>query len=212
MSGMEIVSSLALALGAGWCSGINLYATVGVLGLLHRYTAFDLPGGMEVLGNDMVVWPALILYCIEFVADKVPAVDSAWDAIHTFIRVPAGAVLAAMALGDVPMEMQILAGLVGGTLALGSHVTKATTRLVAHGTGTSPVLSPVVSVIEDVVVIGTVGLVASNPLAALALLAAMMVAAYFLVRTFWRVARKAFRALFGMKTSEDKTATVPMAA
>lgn len=192
-----LIGSLALMLGASWCSGINLYATVAVLGLMHRYTGFELPGEMQVLASDWVIWPAIIMYSIEFLADKVPAVDSVWDTIHTFIRVPAGAVLAAMAIGDVPPELQVFAGLVGGTLALGSHATKATTRLVAHGSGTSPVVSPVVSVIEDVTVVGTIGLVAAYPIAALAVLAVMMIGAYFLMRCCWTLSRKAFRALFG---------------
>jgi hypothetical protein len=195
-----LFSTLALTLGAAWCSGINLYATVAVLGLMHRYVdGFTLPGDMAVLGNEWVILSAGLLYCVEFVADKVPAVDSAWDTIHTFIRVPAGAALAAMALGDVPLEVQVVAGLVGGTLALGSHTTKATTRLAAHGTGTSPVLSPVLSVAEDVVVVGTIGLVAANPILSLFLLGVMLVIAYYVLKMFWSVARKAFRALFGRR-------------
>ncbi|MCC7392150.1 DUF4126 domain-containing protein [Candidatus Sumerlaeota bacterium] len=207
MDATEILTKLALTLGASWCAGINLYATIAVLGLMHRYIAgFALPGDMAVLANDWVLWPALALYVIEFVADKVPAVDSVWDTIHTFIRVPAGAVLAAMALGQVPLEFQICAALLGGPLAFGSHATKSTLRVAAHSTGTSPVLSPVLSVAEDVAVVGTVALIAAHPVISLALVCVMLVASYFIIRAFWRLAKKAVRAmtrLFKKPIEED---------
>ena len=142
----QIFASLALMLGASWCSGINLYATVAVLGAMHRWAdGFALPGEMGVLGNEWVIGVAAFMYTIEFVADKVPSVDSAWDTVHTFIRVPAGAALAGMSLGDVPLEVQLIAAMVGGGLAFGAHTTKATTRLVfVSGTafvGDAPVIS-----------------------------------------------------------------------
>jgi len=191
VDGSAIIASLALSLGAAWCSGINLYATVAVLGLLHRFTDFDLPPGMEPLASLWVLIPAVVLYCVEFIADKVPAVDSTWDVIQTFIRVPAGALLAAMALGDVPVELQLMAILLGGSVAFGAHATKATTRLATHATGTSPVLGPVLSVVEDLIVGFTVLLVAVHPLVALGLLSLMLVGAFFVVRALWRVARRA---------------------
>ncbi|MDX2177505.1 MAG: DUF4126 domain-containing protein [Candidatus Sumerlaeia bacterium] len=196
---MEIIATLALALGASWCAGINLYATVFVLGALHRYTGFELPAGMEPITSDWVLWPSLFLYCVEFVADKVPAVDSAWDTVHTFLRVPAGAVLAATALGDVPMEFQLLAGLLGGSLALASHTTKATTRLALHGSGGS-LAAPIVSVGEDVLVVAAMGLVAANPVLSLFIVAVMMVAAYYILKAFWGLAKRVangLRSLFG---------------
>lgn len=196
-----IISTLAVALGASFTSGINLYATVAVLGILHRYVeGFTLPGDLEVLASHWVIWPALFMYTIEFVADKVPAVDSVWDAIHTFIRVPAGAIIAAAALGDVPGEFQVMAGLVGGTLALGSHVTKATVRLAAHSTGTSPIVSPVVSTAEDIGVVGLVALAALHPVISMLVLVVFLIGCYYLMRTFWVLARKAFRGLMGKKS------------
>lgn len=192
-----LVTTLALTMGAAFCSGINLYATVAVLGCLHRFSeSFVLPGDLAVLGNEWIILTAAILYTVEFVADKVPAVDSAWDSVHTFIRVPAGAVIAAMALGDVPVEAQIVAGLLGGSLALGAHATKATTRLAAHSTGTSPIVSPVVSVVEDVLVVGTIGLIAANPVLALFVLAVLLIVSFVLLRTFWVLARRVFRTIF----------------
>lgn len=195
MDALAIVSTLAVALGASWTAGINLYATVGVLGLLHRFTAFDLPGDLQVLGHPAVIGVAVVLYCVEFVADKVPAVDSAWDTIHTFIRVPAGAVIAAMALGDVPTEIQLCAALLGGTLAFGSHATKATTRLATHATGTSPILGPVLSVGEDVLVIGGMALIAANPVLALLVFTVLIIGMFFLLRACWRLTRRVIASL-----------------
>ncbi len=192
----QIIGTLSLALGASWCSGINLYATIGVLGLMHRYLdSFTLPAGLDVLGSDWVLWPAIFMYCVEFTADKVPAVDSVWDTVHTFIRIPAGAVIGAAALGDVPMGVQMGAAIVGGTLAFGSHTTKATTRLAAHSTGTSPVVSPVASLIEDGAVIGTMAFVATNPLIALGLLGVMLIVSYFILKTFWSLAKRVLAVL-----------------
>lgn len=193
-----IVATIALTMGASFAAGINLYATIFVLGAMARWTGFELPPGLEVLASDLVMWPALLMYSIEFVADKVPAVDSAWDSIHAFIRIPAGAVLAAGAMGEVPLELTVLGGMVGGALATTSFATKATTRLAGHSTGTSPVVSPVASVAEDVAVIGLLAFVAANPVLSLLILAVMLIAAYFILRTFWKIASAVFKAIGGM--------------
>jgi hypothetical protein len=194
---MEVLATLALILGASFCAGINLYATVFVLGAMSRWSSFNLPGDLMALESHWVLWPALAMYTVEFVADKVPAVDSAWDTIHTFIRVPAAVVIAAQALGDVPVEFQILAGMIGGSLAFASHTTKATVRLAGHATGSSPLLSPVASVAEDALVIGIVAFIAANPVMSLFLLALAMIACYYTLKTFWRLSRQAVRAMFG---------------
>lgn len=188
---MEL-AQLALALGASWAAGVNLYATVAVLGLLHRFTSFELPATLEVLGNPWVLGVAVVLYLVEFVADKVPAVDTIWDLAHTFIRVPAGVVLAAGALGDVPAEWRVVAGLVGGTLALGSHGAKATLRLALHGSGTSPVSGPAASAAEDGVVVGLLALVAANPLLALLLLVLLIGTGVLILHACWRFVRRVF--------------------
>lgn len=199
-----ILSTLALALGVGWCAGLNLYATLAILGLLHRFVPeFVLPPGLEVLGSYWVIGPAVFMYFVEFVADKVPAFDSVWDSVHTFIRVPAGAVLAAMALGDVPLELQIAAGLLGGTLALGSHATKATTRLVAHSSGTSPIVTPVASLLEDGLVFTTFAVWASYPILSIILVAAMIAVAVVLLWAFWAFTRKVFQLISGRKPDKS---------
>jgi hypothetical protein len=149
---MNLISTIALAMGASWTSGINLYASVATLGLLSRFAGLQLPGDLDVVTNWWVIGIASALYCVEFFADKVPWIDSTWDLIHTFIRVPAGAVLAAAAFGDFDKSIQAIAVLLGGGLALSSHGTKAATRALLN-TSPEPVSNVVASVIEDILAI-----------------------------------------------------------
>jgi hypothetical protein len=149
---MSFISTLSIAMGASWVSGINLYACVATLGLLSRFAHLQLPGELEVLTNWWVIGVAVGLYVVEFVADKVPVVDSVWDVVHTFIRVPAGAVLAAAAFGDFDKTVQTIAFLIGGGLALTSHGTKAATRAVVN-TSPEPVSNVVVSTVEDILAV-----------------------------------------------------------
>jgi membrane protein insertase Oxa1/YidC/SpoIIIJ len=151
---MSLISTLAIAMGSAWVSGINLYAGVATLGLLSRFTHLRLPGELDVLTSWWVIGIAIALYVVEFVADKVPWVDSTWDVIHTFIRVPAGAVLAASAFGDFDRSVQVIALLLGGGLALSSHGTKATTRAMLN-MSPEPVSNSIASIVEDVLAIGS---------------------------------------------------------
>ena len=159
---MDFISTLAISLGASWVSGINLYATVATLGLLSRLANLKLPGELDVLTSWWVIGVALLLFVIEFIADKIQVVDSVWDVIHTFIRIPAGAVLAATAFGDFDKSIQVIALLVGGGLALSSHGTKAAARAVIK-TSPEPVSNIVVSLLEDVLVIVAVVLAVFLP-------------------------------------------------
>ena len=149
---MDFISTLAISMGASWVSGINLYATVATLGLLGRFANLKLPGELDVLTSWWVIGVALLLFVIEFIADKIQVVDSIWDVIHTFIRIPAGAVLAATAFGDFDKSIQVIALLVGGGLALSSHGTKAATRVLIN-TSPEPVSNIAASVVEDVLVV-----------------------------------------------------------
>ena len=126
---------LGIALSAALTAGINLYATVVVLGLVHRFDVVALPGDLSVLADPWVLVAAGTLFAVEFVADKVPWVDSLWDAVHTFIRVPAGAALAWGAAAGLEPGQQVALALVGGTLAFAGHGTKLTLRA---GANTSP--------------------------------------------------------------------------
>lgn len=152
---MSLISTLAVAMGASWVSGINLYACVATLGLLSRFADLHLPGELQVLTSWWVIGLAAVLYLVEFLADKIPIVDSTWDVIHTFIRIPAGAVLAAAAFGDFNKSVQVVAFLLGGGLALSSHGTKAAARALINASP-EPVSNIVVSTLEDLLAVGTV--------------------------------------------------------
>src|SRR5215471_5416835 len=114
---MNIISLLGTSMGSAWLSGLNLYATVAILGLLSRFGGLKLPGDLNILTNKWVIGAAIALYVVEFFADKIPYLDSVWDVVHTFIRIPAGAVLAAGAFGSYSKEVQMLALLAGGGMA-----------------------------------------------------------------------------------------------
>lgn len=150
---MEWFSTLSLALGSAWTSGINLYATVSVLGLLQRFGGVKLPGGLDVLDNWWIIGIAGGLYIVEFFADKIPYLDSLWDVVHTFIRVPAGAVVAYAAVSDMDPAIVIPATLIGGGFAFASHGTKAAARVGAN-LSPEPISNSVLSLVEDVIAIG----------------------------------------------------------
>ena len=152
---MEWFSTLSLALGSAWTSGINLYATVTVLGLLQKFGLTHLPGGLDVLDNWWIIGVAGFLYAVEFFADKIPYVDSVWDVIHTFIRIPAGAVMAYAATNQTDASVMTIATLLGGGLAFSSHGTKAAVRATAN-LSPEPVSNWVLSIVEDIIAfIGT---------------------------------------------------------
>ncbi len=193
-----MVQILGLALGAAWTSGINLYATVAVLGLLEHYRLAQLPGGLDVLGSWIVIGVALFLYVVEFVADKIPYVDTVWDAVHTFIRIPAGAVIAAAATAHLNPTVQVVALLLGGGLALTSHGTKATVRAAAN-VSPEPFTNWALSIIEDLFTIGAAVIAALHPVVILAvILIFLLVFIWILPKVVRRVRRMlaASRAFF----------------
>jgi len=147
---MEWLSTLSLALGSAWTSGINLYATVSVLGLLQKFGGVKLPGGLDALDNWWIIGIAGGLYIVEFVADKIPYVDSVWDVVHTFIRVPAGVIVAYAATSQLDPTVTISAALLGGGLALASHGTKAAARVTAN-LSPEPVSNWTLSIVEDII-------------------------------------------------------------
>lgn len=172
------LSILSTAMGTAWLSGINLYATVFTLGLLEKFSLVKLPGEMQGIGKWWVIAIAGGLYLIEFFADKIPAIDSAWDAVHTFIRVPAGAILAASAFADFDSSVKIAATLAGGGLALSSHSTKAATRLAAN-TSPEPFSNIFLSVVEDLFTFASSIVMAFFPVIIL------IVVIIFLIIFFW---------------------------
>lgn len=178
---MNLISTLAIAMGAGWVSGINLYAAVATLGLLGRFAHLRLPGELDILTSWWIIGLAVALYLVEFVADKVPYVDSVWDAIHTFIRIPAGAVLAATAFGDFDRGVQVAAFLLGGGLALSAHGTKAGARA-AINLSPEPASNIVASVTEDVIAVGSILLSVFAPFILFAVIAVFLVISFLMAR------------------------------
>lgn len=149
---MDIVQTIALTMGVAWASGINLYATIFMLGLLGSTGHIALPAELEVLTDPLVMFAAGFMYSVEFFADKTPGVDTGWDAIHTFIRIPAGAVLAMGAVGEVSAAAGLAALLLGGALAATSHATKAGGRVLINASP-EPFSNWAVSLAEDALVI-----------------------------------------------------------
>src|SRR5215213_8535409 len=150
---MELLSALGRTLGFSFAAGINLYATTAIIGLASRYHWVNLPAQYQIFDNTWVIGVALVLYVVEFVADKIPWVDSMWDAVHTVIRPAGGAFIAVATLGQASPAVEGLAALMGGTLAAGTHFTKAGTRAVAN-TSPEPFSNWILSITEDVFVVG----------------------------------------------------------
>src|SRR5512132_1978630 len=194
---MNFISTLAISMGASWVSGINLYATVATLGLLGRFAHLKLPGDLDVVTNWWVIGVALFLFVIEFVADKVQLVDSVWDIIHTFIRIPAGAVLAATAFGDFDRSVQVIALLLGGGLALSSHGTKAAARALIN-TSPEPVSNIVVSLAEDILAVTTVVLSVFLPVLVFLIVAAALSSSIWLLPRIVRLFRKVYLRIRGV--------------
>ncbi|MFZ2449257.1 MAG: DUF4126 domain-containing protein [Methylovulum miyakonense] len=188
----QITTTLALTMGLAWASGINLYATLLTLGLLANTGNIVLPPDLQVVANPVVLGAAGLMYFIEFFADKTPGVDTGWDAIHTFIRIPAGAMLAAGAIGDLNPAVEIAAAILGGSLAAGSHATKAGTRVLIN-TSPEPFSNWFASVGEDVAVIGGVWACINHPVLFLFALAGFIVLMIWWLPKIWTGVKKVFR-------------------
>lgn len=185
------IRTLGFAMGSAWLSGINLYATVLTLGLLQRFHLVKLPGDLSYVSHGWILFVAAILMTMEFIADKIPAVDSVWDAIHTFIRIPAGAVLAATAFAHFDPSVRLLAVLLGGGLALSSHGTKAATRLAAN-TSPEPVSNIILSLLGDVIAVGGTILMAAHPVVIIVVVVIALAISAVLFHWIWRSLKRLF--------------------
>jgi len=183
------VLTVALVTGLGWSSGVRFYAVVFCLGVLHRTNALLLPGNLEILAHSWVLAVSGLLFVAEFFADKIPGLDSAWDAIHTFIRIPGGALLAAGAVAGGDPGLALAAGLLGGTIAAGAHLTKAGSRALLN-TSPEPFSNWIASFGEDALSLGALWMAFKYPLGFLALLALFMLAALWLLPKLWRGIRR----------------------
>jgi hypothetical protein len=191
---MNPVETLGLALGAGFSSGLNLYATIATLGLLQRFGVIHLPGQLQVLAHPWVLGIAIALYVVEFLADKIPIVDTIWDAIHTVIRPPAAALLAYGAAGAAPPEWRWGAALLAGGVALTSHGTKASTRAAVNASP-EPFSNWALSFGEDALAVWLTWLSTVHPTATIVVVSILLVIAAFLIFHLFRFLRRAVRRL-----------------
>src|SRR5215213_4140624 len=185
---MSPLETLGFALGTSFASGLNVYATVAAAGLMQRLGMVHLPDSLQILTHPLVMGLAVTLFVIEFIADKIPYVDSAWDAAHTFIRPPAAAVLSYSAFGNVPEERKLGAALLAGSVALTSHGAKASTRAAAN-TSPEPVSNWTLSVLEDGFAVFLVWMASEHPLITAILVLLLTILAVLLIRKLWKFAR-----------------------
>jgi hypothetical protein len=191
---MNPVETLGLALGAGFSSGLNLYATIATLGLLQRYGVIHLPTQLQVLAHPWVLGIAISLYVIEFLADKIPFVDTAWDAVHTVIRPPAAALLAYGAAGAAPPEWRWGAALLAGGVALTSHGTKASARAAANASP-EPFSNWTLSFGEDILAVWLTWLATVHPAATIVVVVILVAVAAFVLFHLFRFLRRALQRL-----------------
>lgn len=200
MSDWDVLQSIALASLLAWASGVRLYFVMCGLGLAGHLGYLELPAGLQVLQHPWVMGAAGFMLVMEFLVDKVPAIDSAWDAIHTFIRIPAGALLAAGATGDTLTPLTVVAGLLGGTLTAGTHFTKAGGRALVNSSP-EPFSNWGLSFAEDVSVIGAISLALYYPVVFLVLLAIFICVMIWLLPKIVRGVKMLFRTLRGDSAS-----------
>jgi hypothetical protein len=177
---MSPLETLGFALGTSFASGLNIYATVAAAGLFQRFGLVQLPDNLQVLASPFVMGVAITLFLIEFIADKIPYVDSAWDAVHTFIRPPAAALIAYSAFGQVPEEWKLSAALLAGGVALTSHGAKATTRAAAN-TSPEPISNWTLSFLEDGLAVFLAWMASAHPIATAVIVVVLVILAVFLI-------------------------------
>lgn len=193
----QVSTTLALSMGLAWASGINLYATLFTLGYLASTGNIDLPPDLQIVANPIVMGAAGIMYCAEFFADKIPGIDTGWDTIHTFIRIPAGAMLAAGSIGTMDPAIEIAAALFGGTLAAGTHASKAGTRVLIN-TSPEPFTNWTASITEDIAVVGGVWACLNHPIPFLIGLAFFIAFIIWLLPKIWKGIKKVFKFIFDL--------------
>ncbi|MBN1957841.1 MAG: DUF4126 domain-containing protein [Desulfuromonadales bacterium] len=190
----QIAAIVALTMGVAWASGINLYAAILMLGLLGSTGNMVLPPDLQILMNPLVIFAAGAMYLVEFVADKVPGVDNSWDALHTFIRIPAGAALAAGAVGEVDPAVSLAVAIVGGGLAAGVHATKSGSRVLINASP-EPFSNWMASISEDVLVVAGLWTALHHPWVFIVLLIGFILLMIWLLPKIWRGIKWVFRSL-----------------
>ena len=195
---MEHLQALALAAGLAWASGVRMYAAIFIVGLIGRLGYVHLPEHLQLLEHDGVLVASGLMLLAEFLADKVPGFDSAWDSIHTFIRIPIGAMLAWGAMSDAGPDAQMVAAILGGAITGGTHLAKMSARA-AINTSPEPFSNWTASFGEEGVVLGGLWLVFHHPLAFIVLLVLFLAFVAWLVPKLFRFLRGVWRKLSGYR-------------
>lgn len=188
-----VIATFALVAGLAWASGLRLYLTLFVIGLLVYFPVVPLPAAFDVLGNPWVLTASGIMLAAEFLADKIPGFDSIWDGVHTFIRIPAGAILAGAAVGQGDPVLVAVAAILGGAIASGTHVAKAGTRALIN-TSPEPFSNWVASLSEEALLLGGLWMMIHHPLVFLIGLALFVLLLIWLIPRLYRAMRGIFRA------------------
>ncbi|CAA0079064.1 Uncharacterised protein [Zhongshania aliphaticivorans] len=188
----QLIAVISLTMGVAWASGLNLYAAILVLGFGGSTGNIELPENLQIVQDPAVMLAAGLMYAVEFFADKVPGVDTGWDALHTFIRIPAGALLAANTVGDVSPALQLAAGIVGGSVTSVTHAAKASTRVLIN-TSPEPVSNWLASFTEDVAVFGGLWVALNHPVLFLIGFVAFLFLLIWLLPKLWRGLARIFR-------------------
>lgn len=206
----QVITTLSLTMGAAWASGINLYATIAMLGILGTTGNIVLPEQLLVLQDPLVIGAALLMYVVEFFADKTPGVDTGWDTIHSFIRIPAGVMLAAGAVGDVTPALVVAAGILGGSVSATSHMVKAGSRVLIN-TSPEPFTNWTASVTEDIAVIAGLFTALHYPLVFLVLFVIFLLLAIWLIPKLWQGIKAVLRKIQSLfsSTKESKPEEPP---
>lgn len=206
-----LIQTIALTMGVAWASGLNLYGTLLALGIMSNTGYVDLPADLQIVGDPLVIAAAGLMYGVEFFADKIPGVDTGWDTLHTFVRIPAGALLAAGAIGDVTPAAEMAAALVGGSLAAGTHFTKAGSRVMIN-TSPEPVSNWAASITEDVAVFAGLWAAIAHPYVFVALLIAFILLMIWMLPKLWRGIKRIlqfFINLFGGNSDNSTDTNLP---
>jgi Domain of unknown function (DUF4126) len=197
---MSPLETLGFALGTSFASGLNLYLTVAAAGLFQRFGIIQLPDSLQVLANPIILGIALTLFVIEFIADKIPYIDSIWDAVHTFIRPPAAAIISYSAFGPVPEEWKVGAALLAGGVALTSHGAKATTRA-AVNTSPEPVSNWILSFLEDGAVVFLAWMASAHPIWTAVIVVVLVILAVYVIWKLYGYLRVVWDRLRGVRPS-----------
>jgi hypothetical protein len=201
----QIAGIVALSMGTAWASGINLYAAILTLGLLGATGQMALPPNLEIVTQPIVILAAGVMFCIEFFADKIPGVDTGWDTIHSFIRIPGGALLAAAAVGDVNPAVMLAAGILGGGLAAGTHAAKAGSRVLIN-TSPEPFSNWLASIGEDLAVITGVWVALAHPWLFLGFMVVFVLLLIWLLPKLWRGIKAVFAKIASLFRRTDQPA------